>query len=57
MCMDPVGKRGIEAAFGFEFASAKAANLAKSEFLAGMSHELRTPLDYIIGFTESDERV
>jgi len=30
---------------------ARAANEAKSEFLARMSHELRTPLNAIIGFT------
>jgi signal transduction histidine kinase/DNA-binding response OmpR family regulator/HPt (histidine-containing phosphotransfer) domain-containing protein len=31
---------------------AKAANRAKSEFLAHMSHEIRTPLNGIIGMTE-----
>ncbi len=31
---------------------ARAANHAKSEFLAVMSHELRTPLNAIIGFSE-----
>ena len=31
---------------------AKAADRAKSEFLAHMSHELRTPLNAIIGFSE-----
>ena len=31
---------------------ARAADRAKSEFLAGMSHELRTPLNHIIGFTQ-----
>ena len=30
---------------------AKAANIAKTEFLATMSHEIRTPLNGIIGFT------
>ncbi len=30
---------------------ARAANRAKSEFLASMSHEIRTPLNGIIGFT------
>ncbi|MGH6929568.1 MAG: PAS-domain containing protein, partial [Dongiaceae bacterium] len=32
--------------------AARAANAAKSEFLAHMSHELRTPLNSIIGFSE-----
>ena len=32
--------------------TARAANLAKSRFLAHMSHELRTPLNAIIGFSE-----
>ncbi|MEO7913131.1 MAG: response regulator [Roseiflexaceae bacterium] len=32
--------------------AAKAANLAKSSFLATMSHELRTPLSAIIGYSE-----
>ncbi len=31
---------------------ARAADCAKSEFLAAMSHELRTPLNAIIGFSE-----
>jgi signal transduction histidine kinase len=31
---------------------AKAAGLAKSNFLANMAHELRTPLNAIIGFSE-----
>jgi len=30
----------------------KAANRAKSEFLASMSHEIRTPMNSIIGFSE-----
>jgi signal transduction histidine kinase len=33
-------------------ADARAANRAKSEFLATMSHELRTPLNAIAGYTE-----
>nr|WP_298682041.1 PAS domain S-box protein [uncultured Dongia sp.] len=33
-------------------ATAEAANMAKSSFLAVMSHELRTPLNAIIGFSE-----
>ncbi len=32
--------------------AARAADRAKSEFLAAMSHELRTPLNAIIGFSE-----
>ena len=32
-------------------ASAKAANLSKSQFLSNMSHEIRTPLNAIIGFS------
>ena len=31
---------------------ARAANRAKSEFLAAMSHELRTPLNAVLGFSE-----
>src|SRR5246500_5138888 len=31
---------------------AKAADLAKTRFLANMAHELRTPLNAIIGFSE-----
>jgi PAS domain S-box-containing protein len=31
---------------------AEAANLSKSQFLAGMSHELRTPLNAVIGYSE-----
>jgi two-component system, sensor histidine kinase and response regulator len=32
--------------------AAKAATIAKSEFVANMSHELRTPLNAILGFTQ-----
>jgi len=40
--------RQLELALG----QTKAANRAKSEFLASMSHEIRTPMNSIIGFTE-----
>ncbi|MCK4825874.1 response regulator, partial [bacterium] len=33
-------------------AAAEAANLSKSEFLAGMSHEIRTPMNAILGMSE-----
>lgn len=35
-----------------ETAAAKAANFAKSEFLASMSHELRTPMNAVLGFAQ-----
>jgi PAS domain S-box-containing protein len=38
----------LEAALG----EARAANRAKSDFLASVSHELRTPLNAIIGYTQ-----
>ncbi len=35
-----------------EAAAARAANLAKTEFLSRMSHELRTPLNAVLGFAQ-----
>jgi signal transduction histidine kinase len=50
-----VGVRRLErsnAALRASEAQAKAANQAKTEFLAAISHELRTPLTSIRGFAE-----
>ena len=44
---DAAAKRANEAML-----AAKAADLAKTRFLANMAHELRTPLNAIIGFSE-----
>ena len=44
--------KDAQAAMERSMIEAKAANLAKSRFLALMSHELRTPLNAIIGFSE-----
>jgi len=49
-----VAERTIELAQSTE--KAKAANKAKSTFLASMSHELRTPLNAILGFCQLLDR-
>jgi PAS domain S-box-containing protein len=49
---DITARRAAEAARQRALKEAKAANRAKSQFLATMSHELRTPLNAIIGFSE-----
>ena len=40
------------ARLGVEMEAARAASVAKSQFLANISHELRTPLNGVIGMTE-----
>ena len=45
-------RKRVEVELHDAMAAAKAANLAKSEFLSSMSHELRTPLNAILGFAQ-----
>ena len=45
---EQVQQRNLSEALEF----AKAANKAKSDFLAAMSHDIRTPMNAIIGMTE-----
>jgi PAS domain S-box-containing protein len=49
---DLTSEREREAALTAAVDAARAANRAKSEFLATMSHELRTPLNAAIGYSE-----
>ena len=49
---DVTERKQMEAKLHLATAEAKAANLAKSLFLAHMSHEIRTPLNTIIGMGE-----
>jgi PAS domain S-box-containing protein len=42
----------VETELQSAMATAKKANLAKSDFLSSMSHELRTPLSAILGFAQ-----
>jgi PAS domain S-box-containing protein len=49
---DVTERKRTEAALASALADAKAANSAKSYFLAMMSHELRTPLQAVLGYAE-----
>lgn len=50
--VDVTERRKGEEALREAVASARAANRAKSEFLARMSHEIRTPLNSVLGMSE-----
>ncbi len=50
--VDVTERRRGEQALQAAVASARAANEAKSEFLARMSHEIRTPLNSVLGMSE-----
>ncbi|MEO5358309.1 MAG: response regulator [Nitrospirae bacterium YQR-1] len=49
---DITARKQAEAQLKIEKETAEAANVAKSDFIAGISHELRTPMNGIIGMTE-----
>ncbi|MCW8914746.1 MAG: ATP-binding protein [Magnetovibrio sp.] len=50
--LDLTDRKKVERSLELAMMEARAANLAKSNFMANMSHELRTPLNSIIGFSE-----
>ena len=50
--LDLTDRKAVERSLELAMMEARAANMAKSNFMANMSHELRTPLNSIIGFSE-----
>ena len=50
--IDLTDRKAVERSLELAMMEARAANMAKSNFMANMSHELRTPLNSIIGFSE-----